>query len=135
MEIFHSEETWSLSVLALDDKRLGKQRLECIQILLSLSGIINIWEIPKYIHNHPVTLLWKGNEDYLLSYTTACIIEWGNRGYKNTKCISAFHDMRAITGDYPVKGKPSFITADFIQSHKIKLYSKNPLFYAKYKPE
>lgn len=66
------------SVRALDYRRLGKQRVECLQILNVLQGKTKGWG------NHPATRMWRGYESALIAYMNACIEEWVRRGYKNT---------------------------------------------------
>jgi hypothetical protein len=63
----------------LDRLRLGKQRLECRQILTaivtpSLSG----WRL------HPIVDMWRGHPDSLAHYTNAIDDEWRRRGYSST---------------------------------------------------
>ena len=68
------------SVECLDDKRLGKQRVEAMQILNILIGKNKTaaWK------NHPAVRMWKGYEDALKHYHNLCITEWINRGKNNT---------------------------------------------------
>lgn len=69
------------SVRCLDDKRLGKQRVEAFQILKALRGEYSktgAWE------NHPATKMWRGYENALGFYKDLCIEEWMRRGFNNT---------------------------------------------------
>lgn len=66
------------SVRVLDDKRLGKQRVECYQILRTLTGRAKGWR------NHPATKMWRGYENALRFYMNECISEWKRRGFRNT---------------------------------------------------
>lgn len=66
------------SVRVLDSKRLGKQRVEAMQILNTLETNSRAWA------NHPAVLMWKGYEDALRLYLSLCIYEWISRGYNNT---------------------------------------------------
>ena len=54
------------SVKSLDNKRLGKQRVEAKQILTALSNG-GSWS------NHPAALMWKGYEECLKLYINRCI--------------------------------------------------------------
>ena len=54
------------SVSSLDNKRLGKQRVEVLQILKALSGETKGWV------NHPATAMWRGYEDALVFYGVSC---------------------------------------------------------------
>lgn len=62
----------------LDNKRLGKQRVEAYQILRVLAGMTKGWR------NHPAVLMWCGHEDSLIEYGQAICDEWISRGYKDT---------------------------------------------------
>jgi hypothetical protein len=65
----------------LDDKRLGKQRVEAKQILNALerrkNGTGGGWV------NHPAVRMWEGCEDSLKQYANAMIVEWVRRGFNN----------------------------------------------------
>jgi hypothetical protein len=66
------------SVKVLDNKRLGKQRLECLQILKALRGETQAWK------NHPAVKMWDGCETALEIYFNLCCQEWVSRGFKNS---------------------------------------------------
>lgn len=64
----------------LDNRRLGKQRVEGLQI-------INIISKPDYVggwRNHPAVLMWRGYTAALQLYTNTMITEWKRRGFRNT---------------------------------------------------
>lgn len=64
----------------LDNKRLGKQRVEGLQIL-------NIITTPNYVGgwmNHPAIHMWRGYESALMLYVNTMIDEWQRRGFQNT---------------------------------------------------
>ena len=69
------------SVGCLDSKRLGKQRVEAFQIINALNGKSKGWV------SHPATVMWTGCVPALTQYMRCCIIEWINRGFKNTMQI------------------------------------------------
>jgi hypothetical protein len=62
----------------LDRQRLGKQRVECLQILKCLTGSGTGWA------NHPAVRMWEGCTDVLAEYGLAICDEWILRGYKDT---------------------------------------------------
>lgn len=67
------------SFKVLDYKRLGKQRVEAMQILnVLLNKTSTGWS------NHPAIKMWVGYEEALKEYANLCINEWTSRGYKNT---------------------------------------------------
>ena len=63
------------SAKALDNKRLGKQRVEALQILRANLGLTKGWR------NHPAAVMWRGHEGYLYLYTNAMCMEWRQRGF------------------------------------------------------
>ena len=63
---------------SLDNKRLGKQRVEAYQILNTLTGKSNGWT------NHPATKMWQGNEWQLANYGYEICQEWVSRGFKDS---------------------------------------------------
>ena len=62
----------------LDTKRLGKQRVEVIQIVRALTVLGYAWA------SHPAVLMWKGYEEALGSYGLAMCDEWRRRGFDDT---------------------------------------------------
>ncbi|WP_082518583.1 MULTISPECIES: MSMEG_6728 family protein [unclassified Rhodococcus (in: high G+C Gram-positive bacteria)] len=75
MQTFLPEPGFARSARALDDKRLGKQRVETFQILRAL-----VW--PSYgWKNHPAVVMWRGFTPALVSYGVATCREWTARGH------------------------------------------------------
>jgi hypothetical protein len=66
------------SARALDDRRLGKQRVEVLQILNALTGKSRGWV------NHPAVKMWRGYEDALVLYGLVVTREWVRRGHADT---------------------------------------------------
>lgn len=110
------------SIQCLDDKRLGKQRTECKQIINALEKYKNEGIMSGYIR-HPATLMWYGYENALKYYHNLCIYEWINRGKNNTM-------------EYIEHGEveyPWFIGWDlFHMSHQASLLRKDHEHYSKY---
>lgn len=110
------------SAQVLDDKRLGKQRVEAIQILHALHKQTG-WA------NHPATKMWEGYERSLVDYLSAVCSEWVSRGFKNTKCSEHLYLLRDQykRSDNVV---PHWVgDAEFHMSHRAKLQWKNPAHY------
>ena len=86
MQTFLPYRGYAESVAVLDDKRLGKQRVETLQIFAVLvrlrwrrpDNVIEDYE-PKGWKNHPAVLGWKGYEASLLEYQRATCAEWTAR--------------------------------------------------------
>lgn len=77
MQTFLPYPDFAESARVLDNKRLGKQRVECLQIYRSLT-------IPSYgWKNHPVVKMWKNHRGALVGYLYAIVCEWRDRKYKN----------------------------------------------------
>lgn len=104
----------------LDYRRLGKQRVECQQLLKALAGETKGWV------NHPAAKMWRGYEPALMAYKDACIKEWIARGYKNTMLLSNVeepYDMPSWMGD-PL----------FHISHQSNLLRKDAIHYGPHFP-
>ena len=110
----------------LDNKRLGKQRVETIQILQILTNI----KPNSQWRNHPADKMWKGYEPFLLwNYLTAIMFEWKNRGFKNTKCQQHFNIFTKIPIVLKNKIKPPWLNDEFCKCHQSNLIRKNPSYY------
>lgn len=94
MQTFIPYTDFDLCARALDYRRLGKQRVECKQILGAIERAITVEickqhgePIPKDLKtgwiNHPAVKMWRGYEPALRQYMRAIILEWIARGYKN----------------------------------------------------
>lgn len=81
MQTFLPYSDFQKSAQCLDYRRLGKQRVETLQIMNALVGLSNGWS------NHPATLMWAGYEKSLLDYQYAIVGEWINRGYRDNVCM------------------------------------------------
>ena len=87
MQTFLTEFDFHANAKNLDYRRLGKQRVECKQILMALRGDSGGWV------NHPATKMWRGYEPALLTYAVAICWEWIERGYKDS-LLPYLLDMR-----------------------------------------
>lgn len=67
------------SLRYLDNKRLGKQRVEARMVLDMLTGIGH----KRGWNNHPVVGMWRGYESALGLYCSLAIREWMVRGFQN----------------------------------------------------
>lgn len=117
MQTFLPYSDFCTSASCLDYRRLGKQRLEAKQILLTLkngSGWIN----------HPAVKMWKGYETALMHYYNVVVNEWIKRGYNNSMPF-LFHSL-----DFEF---PHWLgRKDFHASHRSNLLRKDFKFYSKY---
>lgn len=129
MQTFLPEITYGKSAEVLDNRRLGKQRVECKQIYLALTDPTYGWK------NHPAVKMWKGWEYALCVYGEVICIEWCNRGFKDT-LLEFFQQESSRVGRgliYP-SWYPSKVD-DFILSHRSNLIRKFPEHYRKFWPD
>ena len=94
-------ESYEACALALDDKRLGKQRLEARQLLDTLMGKSLGWT------NHPATKMWRGHEWWLAEYGIAMCRQWMARGFLDTMLADFESAQRAL----PKGEEPKFTEA------------------------
>lgn len=123
MQTFLPYADFDKTAMCLDRMRLGKQRVECLQILNAITDPSYGWQ------NHPAVKMWRGYEESLFQYMTAICNEWTKRGYKDTCLLKFTQVFVEIVECTPVK--PSWLgREDFHRSHRSNLLRKNPGFYA-----
>lgn len=118
---------------ALDDRRLGKQRVEALQILRALTRERYGWK------NHPAVRMWAGYEEALASYGVAVCREWCRRGHADTCEAKIVDDFRsaglgaAVRPAVDLAGlgllPPWLGRRSFHRSHRSALVRKDPGFY------
>jgi hypothetical protein len=90
MQTFTPYSDFKATARALDTKRLGKQRVEVIQIVRALT-------VPGYAWaSHPAVLMWKGYEEALGRYGLTMCEVWVERWFGDT-CAGT------IVQDWPVR--------------------------------
>jgi hypothetical protein len=120
------------SARALDRKRLGKQRVETIQVVRALT-------VPGYgWRNHPAALMWKGYEEALGRYGLTCCEVWTGLGFGDTCATTIATDLRTA-GVTTIRTEAELTAAgalppwlgdeDFHRSHQSSLLRKDPDFY------
>ena len=120
------------SARALDQKRLGKQRVETIQVVRALTVAGYGWA------NHPAALMWKGYEEALGRYGFVCCEVWLELGFGDTCAATIAADL-AAAGVTTVRTQaelagagalpPWLGDADLHRSHRSALVRKDPDFY------
>jgi len=127
MQTFMPYPDFKETASSLDMKRLGKQRVEAMQILQVLAGMNKT----KAWTNHPAVKMWHGYEAALAQYAYAICDEWIGRGYKDT-CKEKIKEI--IKSKY---GKAEVVLPRWIgnnafhRSHKSNLIRKKPEWYEK----
>jgi len=129
MQTFITDFDMEQNAKNLDNKRLGKQHVECCQIAMCLLEKESKWK------NHPAVKMWKGYEPFLIeTYLKAILIEWEIRGFKGEKCWNHYDRLHKAVQQlrihkYAYWQIPSWLTKDFIEAHRSNLIRKNKDYY------
>lgn len=121
MQTFLPYADFAQSAKCLDMKRLGKQRVEVLQLLNSLTGKTKGGWV-----NHPAREMWRGYEQALVEYGLVICNEWTSRGYKDT-CYDKIHAF--FNESVPLTLPPWVGREDIHLSHKSRLIQKYPEHY------
>lgn len=124
MQTFLPYESFLKSARCLDNKRLGKQRVEAWQILNTLLGKSEGWK------NHPAVKQWEGSEHWLCLYGAVCCYEWTTRGFSDSLqdkfCLNA--GLLFSNDTYP-----SWLgNEEYHASHRSNLLRKDPEWYGQF---
>lgn len=147
MQTFLPYPDFQQSAKCLDNRRLGKQRVECLQILNTLAkgkyicskcrqpiidngmccrnsrAIITPW------YNHPAVKMWKGYEWRLFDYGATVCNTWINRGFKD----NIKNKLYIIINNFQYQSicfEPPWLgNSDFHLSHQSNLIRKFPEHY------
>lgn len=154
MQTFLPHEDFYVSAHCLDDRRLGKQRVEGYQILKSLSIgpyqklHVDVWvscdettykmlkskNIKKLVrktpwYNHPAVKMWCGYENKLREYTEVVCNTWVGRGFKDT----ILEKLKNISYQFSKNSSPDWIGNEmFHAAHRSNLLRKNKSWYSKF---
>ena len=118
MQTFLPYESFEESASVLDWRRLGKQRVEGMQIINAINN-------PKKQgwQNHPATIMWTQYVNALKLYTNVIILEWIKRGYNNNMELYDFNNLE----------KPHWLgKEEFHSSHRANLLRKDYEYYSKF---
>jgi len=129
MQTFLPYADFTETAACLDVKRLGKQRVECLQILKALVLPVYGWQ------HHPAVCLWRGFERCLYqNYMSSICIEWAIRGYKDTCYAQATTLLRRNLNFRRQNSRPpGFIgRADYHAAHRSNLLRKDWAYYSKF---
>lgn len=122
----------------LDVRRLGKQRVETIQVLRALT-------IPGYgWRHHPAAAMWAGYEEALVRYGLEVCAVWCAAGRADSCAVTLVADLDSGTGLTSVRTQgqlesagdlPPWLGApDFHRSHQSALLRKDPSHYQPFFP-
>lgn len=132
MQTFLPFADFGASARALDPKRLGKQRVEVIQIVRALT-------VPGYAWSqHPATLMWRGHEEALGCYGLIVCEVWVGLGFSDTCAATIAADLDTF-GISRIRTYPELAAADALppwlfdpavrRSHQSALVRKDPDHY------
>ncbi|MET4058901.1 hypothetical protein ABIB35_000430 [Arthrobacter sp. UYP6] len=128
MQTFLPYDGFSRSAKVLDQARLGKQRVETLQVLRALV-------IPDYgWQSHPAMRMWMGYVPALTAYGLAMTNEWLSRGHADT-VYEQLLEFAPDAADTDVVLPPWFGDAAFHESHRSNLITKSPEVYAPLFPD
>jgi len=121
MQTFLPYADFTRSARCLDYRRLGKQRVEALQILRALRGKSRGWR------NHPAVRMWRGHDGALIDYALAICAEWSARGYRDSvaRKLRRFHPRS--------HARPAWLGGrTFHASHRSNLLRKDQEYYGRF---
>ena len=132
MQTFLPYPDFARCAAVLDARRLGKQRVEALQILRALT-------VPGYgWRHHPAAKMWKGYEEALGAYGVGICGEWCRRGHTDTCEVKIRAELAAL-GIATVRDQAELARAgalppwlgdeEFHRSHRSSLLNKDPAWY------
>jgi hypothetical protein len=133
MQTFLPYPDFLASARVLDPKRLGKQRVETLQVL---RGLV----LPTYgWRHHPAVKMWAGYEEALGRYALDVAEVWTGNGRADTTVATFLADLAAATGITTIRSQQEMAAADelppwlgdekFHESHRSALLRKDAGFY------
>jgi Pyrimidine dimer DNA glycosylase len=127
------------SARVLDPRRLGKQRVETIQVLRALTVAGYGWR------HHPAAAMWAGYEEALVRYGLAVCGVWCDIGNPDTCATTLVDDLSRTIGQRSVRTEEELSAAGelppwlgeeaFHRSHQAALVRKDPDHYRRYFPD
>lgn len=138
MQTFTPYSDFEETARVLDTKRLGKQRVEVIQIVRALT-------VPGYAWaSHPAVLMWRGYEEALGRYGLIICETWTKRGFGDS-CAATIKSDLAAAGVTEIRSYSSLAAEDRLppwlfdsalqRSHKSALVRKDPEHYQRFFPD
>ncbi|RRO18667.1 cytoplasmic protein [Saccharopolyspora rhizosphaerae] len=136
MQTFLPYPSFDESAAVLDDRRLGKQRVEALQVLRALTREGYGWQ------HHPAVAMWAGYEEALACYGLAMCGAWTVTGRPDTCEVSIREDLLETTGLTAVRSQDELAEAGelppwwgdplFHRSHQSALVRKHPEHYRRF---
>ncbi|WP_375390234.1 MSMEG_6728 family protein [uncultured Amnibacterium sp.] len=129
MQTFLPYPSFDESARVLDQARLGKQRVETLQVLRALVVPTYGWQ------RHPVTAMWRRHVPALTAYGLATVRAWTDRGYTDTVGDQLLEFAPQVAGVPQERLAddgllPSWIGDPAVhESHRSRLIAKAPEYY------
>ena len=118
MQTFLPYSNFQKTAEVLDWRRLGKQRVEGMQIIKTI-----LTPEQKGWQNHPIVIMWTPYVQALQLYTNTIINEWIKRGYNNNMKL---YEIDSIVMPHWLGNK------EFHASHKANLLRKDYEYYSQF---
>ncbi|MEU8651572.1 MSMEG_6728 family protein [Streptomyces sp. NPDC048737] len=139
MQTFLPHADFTASAVTLDPRRLGKQRVETLQVLRGLT-------VPGYgWRHHPAVRMWTGYEEALVRYGLEVCGTWTAAGRADTCAVSLLTGFTGDRGETRVRTQRELADAgelppwlgdpEFHRSHRSALVRKDPDFYGPLFPD
>ena len=131
MQTFLPYPDFRASAEVLDQRRLGKQRVEALQVLRGLT-------VPGYgWRHHPAVKMWRGCEEALARYGIEVCRVWRGRGFADTcepQLIAEIGRRPRTQAALAKAGRlPSWLgDDDFHRAHQSSLLRKDPDWYRRW---
>jgi hypothetical protein len=133
MQTFLPYPEFNDTALVLDGRRLGKQRVEAIQVLRALT-------VPGYgWRHHPAAAMWAGYEEALVRYGLDVCAVWTSAGHADTCAATLVADLSGSLGIAKPRTQmelgqagelpPWLGSPEFHRSHQSALLRKDPAHY------
>ena len=122
MQTFLPHPNFKKTAKVLDYRRLGKQRVEGMQIINAIEN-----PNPQGWKNHPIVIMWTPYTECLKLYTNTIITEWIERGYNNNM---RFYDIKPNMDMIDI---PHWLgKEEFHSSHRANLLRKDSEWYGQF---
>lgn len=125
MQTFLPYASFAESAAALDGPRLGKQRVEALQLLRANT-------VPDYgWRHHPAAKMWRGYLPALVAYGLAMVDEWTSTGRPDTvrpQLLAFAPDVDGVPQEQ-LELPPWIGDEAFHLAHRSNLVRKDPEFY------
>ncbi|MFG2071519.1 MSMEG_6728 family protein [Nonomuraea maritima] len=133
MQTFLPYPDFAATAAVLDSLRLGKQRVEVLQVLRALT-------VPGYgWRHHPAAKMWTGYEEALVRYGLEICHRWRFLGRADTCATTMTVELAELLGTPLVRTQAELAAADELPpwlgdpalhlSHRSALLRKDPTFY------